>query len=387
MLTIYRRHKKACGHRKDGRKYRGCDCPIWAQGTLSGERIRESLDLCSWTKANELVHKWEAAGTRHAQEAEAITVEQAREQFLADARARKLAEQTIYKYTLLFRQLKGFAERRGLRFLAELNVETLSAFRQEWKDGPRASAKKLERLRAFLRFCERRKWIAENPAADLKPPKVTVRPTLPFGKDEMIRILAATGEYGRIAAHNAKGNAVRLRSFVLLMRYSGMRISDCVGLSQDRIQGNRLLLYTAKTGVPVYCVLPDFVVSALASMPRTTERYPFWTGAGSLVTAVKVWETRMRRLFKLAKIPGGHSHQFRDTFAVELLLAGVPMERVSILLGHQSIRITERHYAPWVRSRQEQLEADLERTWAADPVALLESDSTPQVHGETSHPN
>ena len=55
----------------------------------------------------------------------------------------------------------------------------------------------------------------------------------------------------------------------------------------------------------------------------------------------------------------------RDTFSVELLLAGVPIERVSILLGHQSVRITEKHYAPWVRARQEQLEADVRRTWEA----------------------
>ncbi len=32
-------------------------------------------------------------------------------------------------------------------------------------------------------------------------------------------------------------------------------------------------------------------------------------------------------------------------------------------LGHQSVRITEKHYAPWVRARQEQLEADFRRTW------------------------
>ena len=44
---------------------------------------------------------------------------------------------------------------------------------------------------------------------------------------------------------------------------------------------------------------------------------------------------------------------------MELLLAGVPIERVSILLGHQSVRVTEKHYNPWVRSRQEQLEADV----------------------------
>jgi hypothetical protein len=34
-----------------------------------------------------------------------------------------------------------------------------------------------------------------------------------------------------------------------------------------------------------------------------------------------------------------------------------------VLLGHSSIKVTERHYSPWVRARQEQLEADVRRTW------------------------
>jgi integrase len=28
------------------------------------------------------------------------------------------------------------------------------------------------------------------------------------------------------------------------------------------------------------------------------------------------------------------------------------MERVSVLLGHSSIKVTEKYYAPWVRARQ-----------------------------------
>jgi hypothetical protein len=73
---------------------------------------------------------------------------------------------------------------------------------------------------------------------------------------------------------------------------------------------------------------------------------------------------------------------------VDLLLAGVPLEQVSVLLGHGSIRITEKHYAPWIRDRQAQLEASLERAWAQDPVALAEAKrvvlaetkETPEVH-------
>jgi integrase len=54
---------------------------------------------------------------------------------------------------------------------------------------------------------------------------------------------------------------------------------------------------------------------------------------------------------------------FRDTFAVELLLAGVPIDQVSVLLGHKSVKITEKHYAPWVKARQNQLEKAVQMAW------------------------
>jgi hypothetical protein len=41
----------------------------------------------------------------------------------------------------------------------------------------------------------------------------------------------------------------------------------------------------------------------------------------------------------------------------------VPMERVSVLLGHSSIKVPEKHYSPWVRARQEQLETDVRGSW------------------------
>jgi integrase len=58
---------------------------------------------------------------------------------------------------------------------------------------------------------------------------------------------------------------------------------------------------------------------------------------------------------------------FRDTFAVEMLLAGVPIDQVSILLGHASVRVTEKHYSPWVRARQDQLEKSVQAAWQLSP--------------------
>jgi hypothetical protein len=48
------------------------------------------------------------------------------------------------------------------------------------------------------------------------------------------------------------------------------------------------------------------------------------------------------------------------------------MERVSLLLGHSSAKMTERHYAPWVQARQTQLEADVMRAWRSDPIGQVE---------------
>lgn len=123
-------------------------------------------------------------------------------------------------------------------------------------------------------------------------------------------------------------------------------------------------------------------MAALEATPKVNEKYFFWSGVGKLDSAVRSWQTRLRKLFELANIPGGHAHRFRDTFAVELLLTGVSIEHVSILLGHQSVRITEKHYSPWVRARQEQLESDLENAWRRDPLVLFETKGTPEVHGK-----
>jgi hypothetical protein len=56
----------------------------------------------------------------------------------------------------------------------------------------------------------------------------------------------------------------------------------------------------------------------------------------------------------------GHASAHRrmarlDTLAVELLLAGVTIDQVSTLLGHRSVKVTEKHSAPLVQARQAQL--------------------------------
>ena len=393
MLTIYRRHRMKCPSRNEprvsepidgdvfGRRpfKNNCRCPVWVDGFLNGSEIRKSLGTQNWEKAKSRVLAWDRG--EWTSDAGRISIKQATEAYVTDAEDRKLSESTLRKYRLLFRQLTAFAESQGVGFLKQLDVAMCREFRTTWKDGNLAALKKLERLRSFFRFCVENAWLIENPAKKLRNPKCGQRPTLPFSPEEMTRILdAAEANIGKVQRHGRE-NAALLHALILLLRYAGLRIGDAVGCSVDRLAAEKLRLYTQKTGTHVHCPLPAFVADELDAVPKKSARYWFWTGAGKLQTAVADWQGRLKDIFDDAKVSGGHAHRFRDTFATELLLAGVPIERVSIFLGHESVKTTEKHYRPWVRERQEQAEADVRRTWDRDPIAVLAAKKgSNQVH-------
>jgi len=354
-------------------------------GNLNGVRVNRSLKLRDWTRANAMIRDWEIGGSIQQEARSGMPVGRACDAFMADVAAQRLSESSLKKYRVLLTNQHGPEERKkfspslsqfcseaGLQFTAQITLSVLTRFRAEWKDGPLSGGKKLERLRAVGRFFVDRGWWSENLALKLKRPKVTDPPTMPYAQDEIGALLGACPRFTDWRGRTNRENAQRLRAFVLLLRYSALRIGDAASCPVDRLAGNRLFLYTAKTGVPVFIPLPPFVVDALNACPRKSERYWFWTGVGSKDTLSGNWRRTFRRLCEIAGVREGHPHRFRDTLAVELLLEGVPIERVSILLGHSSVKVTQRHYAPWVYARQAQLEADVARVWRNDPIVQAE---------------
>jgi site-specific recombinase XerD len=322
-------------------------------GTLGGEKVRKALDQTSWDAASELINAWTVSGEIGVVKAEVPTIPEAVAKYIADCEARNLGWEAMRKYRhLLEDRLLPWCEQKGLRNLRQLTVDSLRQFRQSWSDSPLYATKNLERLRAFFRFCHQAGWTKQNPSLAVKPPKVAHIPTLPFSRDEMKRIVEACGEYG--------GNQERIKAFVLAMRYTGLRIGDTIRLSKSHVSDAKVFVRTAKTGQPVTVSVPPDVVRSLAKIENGSDRY-FWTGK-NIRSAVSNWSRYLARVFELAKIDDGHSYRFRDTCAVELLLAGASVEDVATILGNTP-HVVAKHYAPWVKERQVRLEKIVRQSW------------------------
>ena len=285
-------------------------------------------------------------------------------------------------------------------FLDQLRPAALTQFRSHWGNGSATTRRKHERLVAFFWFCVRMEWLDKNPALLLKRVKVDSTPTDYFTKKEFAALVDATHAYGNwLGGHDYDHRRDRVRALILLMRWSGLAITDAVTLERSRLdQTGNVFLYRAKTGVPVYVPLPPSVHSLLKSLPSDNPRYFFWSGNGDPETCKRGWTRSLARLFKLADIqkPDGakkrcHSHMFRDTFAVELLLAGTTIDQVALLLGHSSVKVTEKHYAPFVKARQEQLAESARNAWDTQEktAASRTKNKTEESHGlrRSCHPH
>lgn len=353
MLLLWRRHQQSCPN--TARSSLRCKCPVWIDWVVSGKRIRKPLHTRDWQIAQTRARQLEVEGVTS--EIAPQTLQQCREKFLEDAKARGLRESSLYKYRLVLKQLEAFGKDRGMVFISNFGVEELRAFRAGWPNKNLSASKKLEHLKTFFRFCHDSDWIKGNPSKTIKPPKVDDPNVLPFSDEEMKKILAACN------SHPSPQRAVQLRALVLLMRHSGLRIGDACTLGRDRIQKGVLDIFTAKSGTKVRLPLNPKAIEALNKIPATGGYY-FWSGESKRRTCINVWEQTFQKMFQRADIDG-HSHQLRHTFAVGLLQKGVSMENVSTLLGHRSIRITEKYYAAWVPGRQQHLEDEIRRSWAS----------------------
>jgi integrase/recombinase XerD len=363
LITIFVRHAEGCKYAGDEFSKR-CQCRKHLRWTHNGKQHRKAAGTSSWADAElqKRAIEDQLAGKDPETKLEAKSISEAVKVFIQDKTVQGITADVIGKYTRELARMQEYCERSGVFTVKSITRELLTGYSASWElayPSTQTRAMVRARCRCFLRFCYQSEWIPRIPP--LPKIRVDVQPTLPLSPAEYDRLLAAT--VGR-------PQAAAVRALFQLMRWSGLAVRDALTLERAEIHLSggiyRVVTSRQKTGTDVSVPIPPDVAAEVLAIGKATEKYIFWNGESDIV---KSWtKYTIAPVFKAAKLDrGGNmtSHRLRDTFAVELLQKGVPLEEVSKLLGHESIKTTEKHYAKWMKGRQDRLDSLVTGTWGA----------------------
>jgi integrase len=353
----------------------------WEKAEKKARELRDSFDPIT-----QLQRRLESKLNAHDGQ---IEVSRAVTQFLQELSRLNREEATRSKYNLTLNRLTEWcaSQTPTVVFLSNLDIPTLRSWIHSWTGAPTTRHNQHQRVIAFFNFCIEQGWLKENPAKRIKKVPRRQEETLPFTREQYAALIEATYHYDRRAqGHNGdNANSRRARTYLMLLRWSGLRAGDAACLAKSKLRDdNSLVLYQAKvkdsTSALVCVLLPDDVASELRNVPSSSVTHPdyfFWSAQSKRKSEVSNWEKIFARIVAKARemspklftdanreLKRAHLHMMRDTFAVEYLLAGMPLEEVSRLLGHSSVTITQKHYAPWVMERQQRLAASQRAAWA-----------------------
>jgi site-specific recombinase XerD len=370
-LTAYRRHAKTCTEKKSDLR---CDCPIWCQGKVNGEYVRESLNTVSMATAEVKIRERldrppEPGGPNGGLRilpGGVVTLEQAEASFVKINEGK--AAKTVSLYGRLVAHFRRYAEAHGVTELRRVETALMqqyfAEYENEWKS-PRTRVARFTVLAVYFNYCVEMRWLPYSPLT--KSLKKSLNPSgvgyarIAYTKEEVARILAAVEKL-------PKKDRDWARALILLLLGTGCRISDAVWAQRAFLVPGNLYSYIAiktRKRIQLAPELQKPVLAALAKLPASRvfffqpDREGDYREAVTALASKKHFQkelpeglyqepiNRAEYLIRLAqtraKVATGF-HRFRDTFAIHLLQGSVDIFSVSQMLGHSDVKITVQHY-------------------------------------------
>jgi len=371
LITIFVRHSADCKYAGDEFCKR-CNCRKHLRWTQDGKQYRRKAGTRSWQEAEEQKRRLEdqlAGRTPHLELTTGKPLSEAVTVFIQSKKNKNITKKVLDKYTRELARMRTFCESKGVITVQALTGELLTGYCATWPEqypSTTTQAKVRERCRSFIRYCYQVRWL--DRVLPLDSIQVDEPETMPLTDAEYAKLLDSV-----YVTFENKETQERVHALIQLMRWSGLAIRDALTLKRSGLIHDaekkvyRVVTSRHKTGTHVSVPIPERAAKELLTALNGNPHYIFWSGKGEAESATKNWaKYYIAQLFKAAGIEcEGHmmSHRLRDTFAVDLLQKGVPLEDVSKALGHMSIKTTERSYAKWVKGRQDRLDSLVMGTW------------------------
>jgi len=255
------------------------------------------------------------------------------------------------------------ARREGRRASATLSPEELDtvACRSflaglHGKNDPASVCRKLSSLKTFFRLLVRRKRIAASPLSALRGPKRAQRLPAFLGKEEASRLLQTTPARPHTAFEVARDQVL----FEVLYG-AGLRISEACHLDLgDVVSDGTGAQITVREGkgdkdriVPVggkawqavrdYLPLRSALLAEIVAKGRPTDGEALFVS----VRGRRLGDREARRKLERRELENAvkrvSPHALRHSFATHLLGEGADLRSIQEMLGHASLRTTQRY--------------------------------------------
>jgi site-specific recombinase XerD len=198
----------------------------------------------------------------------------------------------------------------------------------------RSIARKAAALRRYFGFARRRGLVAEDPSCRLTASSGEGKLPRVLAPAELETLLEGTGRGEPPGDPRAEATRLRDDAVLELLYGSGVRVSECCGLDTDGLDLEGLTVTVWGKGgkqrrVPMSepsadaCRLWLAEGRAVLRGPETPPGAVFLNARGSVVPT--------------------HPHALRHTYATHLLNGGADLRVVQELLGHSSLRTTQRY--------------------------------------------
>ena len=271
--------------------------------------------------------------------------------YLHDQYRRHLSPNTLKNSFTVIRDFLEVVKEGGKCGLDEVNRGDIEVYVEHEQDRgvkPSTIDMRVRGLRAFFRFLIDRE--ALGPEMLLKKVKIKVPDALPRAMDpddvkRLIKVLTDT----------------RDRAMVLVLLRTGMRIGELLHtlMSEISVKERRIEIYEAqKTQVGRVVYLSEDAVVALKAWIRKRDGDKGYLFYGRGRRSMSYAAARMmfqKYLGKAGLLHKGYGlHCLRHTFATELLNAGMHLECLQQLLGHESVEMTRRYAKLTDKTREEE---------------------------------
>jgi integrase/recombinase XerC len=295
---------------------------------------------------------------------------------------RGLSAHTVRAYTGDIASLLGYAAADYCDQLSDIDIGVLRGWLATMHKAGQARttiARRAASARAFTDFARQRGWLAADPGAQLRSPKVHRHLPEVLAQDQMTAVL--TGNAGRLGVRPPKSSAdaaltaaidLRDAAIMELLYATGIRVSELCGLDIGdldltrrtiRVLGKRSKERVVPVGIPaVQAVLgwvergrPTVTEVKTASSPRPAGSAAASARGGSAGADMALFlgakggriDPRTARRVVHARIAAAKSvpdigpHGLRHTAATHLLEGGADLRSVQEILGHASLATTQ----------------------------------------------